>query len=768
MAIQKFDMSNKKVTALLRRAGRKIGSKKVKAVLVTTAMATMLSSNVHATAKDYILFLPKSEAVDYVYDSTARSREYSTDAYDVLLFKPGDVVQLLVKTNEKYYVENAMETTEYASWKTAIDGVSSFVMPEEDILLVVKDDQGNVLDVSKLQKPQEETEPETTAEEVHDTNETVAEDTGTIIVKLKEDVTADVLTANGDVVNIPKGESRSFNSPIDLIILMGDSEDWKEPDVTVLKDGVVYGGADAAITSVTRWGDSYEIDLNEGFDISGGTWTLSITDKVEEVQETLIENVAENTVVETAGDVVETVNDVVETTNDVVETANDIVETTVVDNTENNTVENTAPENIAEENGVIEEGASEEVIQTGADILSFALTGGDISALPEETDAAEDVRNEQPSEEPIDTTEETVEVTASNEEEVPAIREMDEAVIDETVESVLPAEIEHLSEQTETEVQPEETEPVILNGGDLLASVLGFTDAVEAEQETEAEIPAQEEIVDYEETLTSAADILAAQPAAGDAAEATPEEDDPEDAAQTMVNSFAEDLMEETAGNTSGSTEETETANFTEIQNISNESEAIPAMQSNVPAQETKVHSVVNEEKAQEEQKAEDNTTPHENVSEKQESDIDEIDAEEHPILADLFRITEFIKDFKETGTKTVKEETVKPENQTAKNVNKITGWIDPSTPAKYVPVPGKVNLYMVIDDDEKVVDYVTKEFENNQYVWKSIIPEFTDAPWLTNLYVGADENGNVKYYLYERHEDGTYEFIETDENGKY
>ena len=98
-------------------------------------------------------------------------------------------------------------------------------------------------------------------------------------------------------------------------------------------------------------------------------------------------------------------------------------------------------------------------------------------------------------------------------------------------------------------------------------------------------------------------------------------------------------------------------------------------------------------------------------------------------------------------------------------------GVLDPEIPLNYIPVPGSIELYMVIDDDGNIVKYrERKQQEDGSWVWKDVNPDipadYEPAPGLDNVYKVTNKDGTVSYYKYIRNDDDTFAFIPVDENG--
>ena len=99
--------------------------------------------------------------------------------------------------------------------------------------------------------------------------------------------------------------------------------------------------------------------------------------------------------------------------------------------------------------------------------------------------------------------------------------------------------------------------------------------------------------------------------------------------------------------------------------------------------------------------------------------------------------------------------------------------WVlDPEIPENYIPVLNGDELYMVIDDDGKILKYRqrTKQ-DDGSWLWSDVdpnIPEnYVAVEGLENVYMLQAEDGAVRYYKYTRNEDDTYFFTEVDAQGQ-
>ena len=98
--------------------------------------------------------------------------------------------------------------------------------------------------------------------------------------------------------------------------------------------------------------------------------------------------------------------------------------------------------------------------------------------------------------------------------------------------------------------------------------------------------------------------------------------------------------------------------------------------------------------------------------------------------------------------------------------------WIlDPEIPDNYLPVPGRRELYMVIDSDGHIIGYRqrTKQ-EDGSWLWADVnpdIPEYFEAvEGLENVFRVTDADGNTSYFRYICNEDDTFAFVPVDRHG--
>lgn len=98
--------------------------------------------------------------------------------------------------------------------------------------------------------------------------------------------------------------------------------------------------------------------------------------------------------------------------------------------------------------------------------------------------------------------------------------------------------------------------------------------------------------------------------------------------------------------------------------------------------------------------------------------------------------------------------------------------WVlDPEIPENYIPVPGEDELYMVIDDSGKIVEYRQRsKQEDGSWLWKTVNPDIPEGyeavEGLKNVYRVKKSDGTYSYYKYLRNDDDTFAFIPVDEKG--
>ena len=99
--------------------------------------------------------------------------------------------------------------------------------------------------------------------------------------------------------------------------------------------------------------------------------------------------------------------------------------------------------------------------------------------------------------------------------------------------------------------------------------------------------------------------------------------------------------------------------------------------------------------------------------------------------------------------------------------------WIlDPEIPDNYLPVPGREELYMVIDNDGNIIQYRERVLqEDGSWLWDDVNPDIPEnyeaVEGLEDVYKVTDENGNISYYKYIRNKDDTFAFVPVDQDGE-
>lgn len=97
---------------------------------------------------------------------------------------------------------------------------------------------------------------------------------------------------------------------------------------------------------------------------------------------------------------------------------------------------------------------------------------------------------------------------------------------------------------------------------------------------------------------------------------------------------------------------------------------------------------------------------------------------------------------------------------------------IDHEIDSNYIPVPGADELYMVIDENGRIIKYRhrTKQSDGS-WRWEDVNPDIPDnyepVDGLENVYKVTDKDGNVSYYKYIRNIDNdTFAFVLVDKDG--
>ncbi len=100
------------------------------------------------------------------------------------------------------------------------------------------------------------------------------------------------------------------------------------------------------------------------------------------------------------------------------------------------------------------------------------------------------------------------------------------------------------------------------------------------------------------------------------------------------------------------------------------------------------------------------------------------------------------------------------------------TAWVlDPEIPSNYIPVPGRTELYMVVDKDGYITAYRRRvKQDDGSWLWEDCNPDvpenYEPVPGLKDVYKVTYDDGSVKYFKYIRNKDDTYAFVEVDARG--
>lgn len=99
--------------------------------------------------------------------------------------------------------------------------------------------------------------------------------------------------------------------------------------------------------------------------------------------------------------------------------------------------------------------------------------------------------------------------------------------------------------------------------------------------------------------------------------------------------------------------------------------------------------------------------------------------------------------------------------------------WVlDEEIPVNYIPVPGKDNIYMQVDNSGNVKKYWKRTQQaDGSWVWSRYDPNIPDnyepVKGLKNVYKVTSKDGTIKYLKYIRNKDNSFAFVEVDKNGK-
>ena len=99
--------------------------------------------------------------------------------------------------------------------------------------------------------------------------------------------------------------------------------------------------------------------------------------------------------------------------------------------------------------------------------------------------------------------------------------------------------------------------------------------------------------------------------------------------------------------------------------------------------------------------------------------------------------------------------------------------WVlDEEIPVNYIPVPGKDNIYMQVDNNGNVKKYWKRTQQaDGSWVWSKYDPNIPDnyepVKGLKNVYKVTSKDGTIKYLKYIRNKDNSFAFVEVDKNGK-
>lgn len=121
-----------------------------------------------------------------------------------------------------------------------------------------------------------------------------------------------------------------------------------------------------------------------------------------------------------------------------------------------------------------------------------------------------------------------------------------------------------------------------------------------------------------------------------------------------------------------------------------------------------------------------------------------------------------------------IKEESESPwYAENAEDVKPAQEWyLDSRIPSNHIPVPGEDNLFMIVDDNGKIVGYAKMHEDGDSLKWEKVNPDIPDnyepVKGVENVYKVTSSDGKVSYYKYIRNADDTFAFVPCDEKGNY
>ena len=101
------------------------------------------------------------------------------------------------------------------------------------------------------------------------------------------------------------------------------------------------------------------------------------------------------------------------------------------------------------------------------------------------------------------------------------------------------------------------------------------------------------------------------------------------------------------------------------------------------------------------------------------------------------------------------------------------TNWkLSEGVPDNYIPVPGRAELYMVVDNDGYITGYKQRaKNDAGEWEWTDVNPDIPEnyeaVPGLKDVYKVTADDGTVRYFKYVRNKDDTYAFVEVDAKGR-
>ncbi len=239
------------------------------------AAAALMSLSITGLADgEYILLLPASSEISYEVDEAHKSEDYSSGEYTVLLYQPGETVELKVETDREYSIQDAQTAMSIADYTAADDGSVTFSMPEADLCLIMGDvieSEAEYADAGSEADAESETEPAAEPAGAVD-----ASGEAGIQLVLNGDCTAEVTMVGGEKKDLEENGILETEDKVDIFYVNSPSGFDKDPDISVWKDGEPVEDASGIIINTGHSGNTYIVDMKNSMALDG-LYTVQFT-----------------------------------------------------------------------------------------------------------------------------------------------------------------------------------------------------------------------------------------------------------------------------------------------------------------------------------------------------------------------------------------------------------------------------------------------------------------------------------------------------------